>query len=65
MSQAFAPVREQLKKHGVRFGTNLVVKSNPKPYIHAEIFFDDIRTVFGAHLTEFLRFDELSEEMAV
>jgi hypothetical protein len=37
-SQDFASVREQLKKHGVRFGANLVLKSNPKPYINSEIF---------------------------
>jgi hypothetical protein len=34
------PVRAQLKKRGVRFGTDLIMKSNAKPYINAEIFLD-------------------------
>jgi hypothetical protein len=45
-SQASRPVQEQLKKHVVRFGTNIVLRSNPKPCINAERFLDYIRAVF-------------------
>jgi hypothetical protein len=37
-SQDSASVREQLKKHGVRFGTGLVLKSNAEPDINREMF---------------------------
>jgi hypothetical protein len=45
-SQNFPPVQEQLRKHGVRFGRNLILKSNSRTYVNAEIFPDDIRSVF-------------------
>jgi hypothetical protein len=35
ISQDSPSVREQLKKHGVRLGTDVIVKSNGKPYINA------------------------------
>jgi hypothetical protein len=35
-SQASRPVREQLKKHGVRYGTDFVLRLNPKPDSNAE-----------------------------
>jgi hypothetical protein len=37
-SQDLSAVREQLKKHGVRFGTDFVSKSNLKPDINLKIF---------------------------
>jgi hypothetical protein len=34
-SQAPTSVQKRLKKEGVRFGTDFVLRSNPKPYINA------------------------------
>jgi hypothetical protein len=45
-SSGSAVVCEQLKKHGVRVGVDLVMKVHPKPYVNAEICFDYIKTVF-------------------
>jgi hypothetical protein len=64
-SQDSPSVREQLKKHGVRFGTDLIMKSNAKPYVSAEIFLDSIQTVFLPNLAELWRLDEFAEEIAV
>jgi hypothetical protein len=57
--------REQLKKHDVRFRTDLIMKSNAKRYISAEIFLDYVQTVFLSNLAELRRLDEFAEEMAV
>jgi hypothetical protein len=64
-SQDSLSVREQLKKHGVRFGTDLIMKSNAKPYVSAGIFLDHVQTVFLPNLAELRRLDEFAEEMAV
>jgi hypothetical protein len=64
-SQKSPSVREQLKKHRVRFGTGLIITSNAKPYINAEIFLDCVQTVFLSNLAELRRLDEFVEEMAV
>jgi hypothetical protein len=56
-SQAPTSVRERLKKEGVRFSTDFVLRSNPKPYINAEIFLDYIRTVFLSNLAELRTLD--------
>jgi hypothetical protein len=64
-SQSSLSVREQLKKHGVRFGTDLIMKLNAKPYINADIFFDYVQTVFLSNLAELRRLDTFAEEMAV
>jgi hypothetical protein len=64
-SQDSPSVREQLKKRGVRFGTDLIMKSNAKPYIHEEISTDDVQTVFLSNLAELQRLDEFAEEMTV
>jgi hypothetical protein len=64
-SQDSVPVQEQLKKHGVRFGTELILKSNRKPYVKAEIFLDCVQTVFLPSLSEFRTLDEFTEEFAV
>jgi hypothetical protein len=61
----FASVGEQLKKHGVGFGTDLVLKSNLKRHVREEIFRDYIGTVFSSTLTEFHVLDKFTEEMAV
>jgi hypothetical protein len=64
-SQASRPVREQLKKHGVQFGTYFVLRSNPKPSINAKSFLDDIRTVFLPNLAELRTLDGFAEETGV
>jgi hypothetical protein len=64
-SQDSAPVRKQLKKHGVHFGTNLMLISNSKPYINSEIFLDYIRTVFLLNLTELRTLRQFAEDIAV
>ena len=64
-SQRSTAVQEQLKKQGVRLGTDFVLRSNPKPYINAEIFLDYIRTVFLPNLAELRTLDAFSEETAV
>jgi hypothetical protein len=64
-SQDFPSVREQLKKHGVRFGTDLMMKSNAKPDINAEIFVDYVWTVLLPNPGELRRLNEFAEEMVV
>jgi hypothetical protein len=46
-------------------GTDLIIKSNAKPDINAEIFLDDVQTVFLPDLGELRGLDEFAEEMAV
>jgi hypothetical protein len=43
----------------------MIMKSNAKPYINAEIFLDSVQTVFRPRLAELRRLDEFAEEMAV
>jgi hypothetical protein len=62
-SQDSPTVCEKLKKYGVRFGTDLTMKSNAKPYINVEIFLDYVRTVLLPNLGEFRGLDEFAEEM--
>jgi hypothetical protein len=57
-SQMSAPIREQLKKDDVHFGTDLILKSNLKPSINVEIRLDSMRTVFLPNLTEVGTLDE-------
>jgi hypothetical protein len=64
-SQAATSVQERLKKEGVRFGTDFVLRSNPKPYIHAESFLDYIRTVFLPNIAELRTLDGFAGETGV
>jgi hypothetical protein len=64
-SQASRPVPEQFKKQGVRFSTDFVLRSNPKPYINAESFLDYIQTVFLPNLAELRTLDAFAEETGV
>jgi hypothetical protein len=64
-SQAPASVQERLKKEGVRFGTDFVLRSNPSRYINAEIFLDSIWTVFLPNLAELRTLDAFTEETGV
>jgi hypothetical protein len=49
----------------VRFGTELIRKSNAKPCINAENFLDSVQTVFRPNLAELWRLDEFTDEMTV
>jgi hypothetical protein len=60
--QAPTSVQERLKKEGVRLDTDFVLRSNPSPYINAEIFLDYIRTVFLPNLAELRKLEAFTEE---
>jgi hypothetical protein len=45
-------VREQLKKHGIQLGTDLVMTSNAKPYINTDVVCDDIPIVVDLNHAE-------------
>jgi hypothetical protein len=45
-----SPVQEQLRKQGVLFGRDSILKSNHRSYFKVKIFFDDMKTVFLSHL---------------
>jgi hypothetical protein len=64
-SQDLASVREQLKKHSVRFGADFVLKSNTTLYINPIIFLDYIRAVFLLNLAELRTSDDFAEEIGV
>jgi hypothetical protein len=63
--QDFSSVQQQLKQPSVGFGMHLVLKSDLKPYINVEKFFDSIRIVILSNLGELLALDEFAGEMAV
>jgi hypothetical protein len=64
-SQDSTRIREQLKKSGVRFGTDFILKQRSKPYINAEIFMEYIRLVFLPNLNELRSLDQFADEDAV
>jgi hypothetical protein len=49
-SQNSSPVQKQLRKQLVPFGRDLILKSNDRPYVSAEIFLDDIKIMFLLYL---------------
>jgi hypothetical protein len=61
-SQDSPVVRAQLKKRCVRFGTAFLWKSRAKPYTNAEIFEEDIHTVFLPNLDELRNLEEFAAE---
>jgi hypothetical protein len=63
--QAPVSVQERIKKEGVRFSTDFVLRLNPKPYINTEIFLDSIRTVFLPNLAELSTLDAFTEGTGV
>jgi hypothetical protein len=63
--QAPTSVQERLKKEGVRFSTDFVLRSNPSPYINTKIFLDYIRMVFLPNLAELRKLDAFTEETGV
>jgi hypothetical protein len=64
-SQTPTSVQERPQKEGVRSGTDFVLRSNPKPFIKAEIFFDYIRTIFLPNLAELQTLEGFTEETGV
>jgi hypothetical protein len=64
-SQDSLYVREQLKKKGVRFGTDLILKARQKPYVNVECFPMSIRTVFLPNLNELRTLEKFADEDAV
>jgi hypothetical protein len=64
-SQDSPKVRERLKKHGVRFGTDFILKHRAKPYVNAEIFAESIRMVSIPNLNERGNLEQFADEDAV
>jgi hypothetical protein len=62
---SLGPRAAQKVRCSVRTGTDLVMKSNAKPNINAEMFLDDVQTVFLPNRAELRRLDECAEEMVV
>jgi hypothetical protein len=58
-------LQQRLKTRGVRFGTNFVLKSRGKSDINAEIFSEDIRTVFIPNLNELRSLEQFARAEAV
>jgi hypothetical protein len=65
ISQDPLPVRENLKKRGVRFSTDFILKARSKSCIKAEFFLDSIRTVFLLNPYELSVFEEFADEDAM
>jgi hypothetical protein len=64
-SQDSSLVREQLRTHGVRFGTYLILKQRAKAYANGEIFPEYIRMVFLPNFNELRSLEEFTDEDAV
>jgi hypothetical protein len=64
-SQDSASIRDQLKKHGLRFGTDMIIVLNAKPHISAGIFLDYIQVVFLSHLAELIPLDIFTDSSHV
>jgi hypothetical protein len=64
-SQDSSRVREQLRTHDVRFGTDLILKQRAKAYVNGEIFLEYIRMVFRPNLNELRSLEEFADEDAV
>jgi hypothetical protein len=64
-SQDSSRVREQLRTHGVRFDTEIILKQRAKAYLNGKIFLEYIRMVFLPNLNELRSLEEFSDEDAV
>jgi hypothetical protein len=64
-SENSSSVQEQLRKQGVRFGKDLILKSDRRPYVNTKIFLDDIKIVFLSFLVGFRDLAEFSTEHTV
>jgi hypothetical protein len=60
-----SPLHEDLRKHSVHFGRDLLLKSNQRPYINADFFLDYIRTVSLTYLARLLGLVAVAEEVVV
>jgi hypothetical protein len=60
-----SPSRKHLKRHGVRFGRDVNLKSNQKLCISAAIFLDYIRTVFSTYIDTLPGLAVFVQEVAV
>jgi hypothetical protein len=64
-SQDSPKVRERLTKHGVRFGTDFILKHRAKSYINTEMFAEYIRMMFIPNLNELRNLEQFANEDAV
>jgi hypothetical protein len=64
-SQDSFSVREKLKKHSLRFGTDLTMKSSAKPWINVAMLLDYIQTVFLPNRVESSGLNGFDEEIAL
>jgi hypothetical protein len=58
-------VQEQLKKRGVRFGTDLILNGPAKPFIKTAIFTENIRTVVFLNLDKLRSLVEFARIMSL
>jgi hypothetical protein len=65
ISQDSLPVRENLKKRGVRFGIDFILKGRLKPDIKAEFCLSYLRTMFLPNLKELRALEKFAHEDAV
>jgi hypothetical protein len=61
-SQNSSPVQEHLNRHGGRFATHLILKTDQRAQVKADIFLDSIRTVFSPYLVNPRGLAAFSEE---
>jgi hypothetical protein len=61
-SQDSLPIRENLKKRDVPFGTDFILKARSRPDINAKFSLDYIRTVFFPNLNELRALEEFADE---
>jgi hypothetical protein len=64
-SEESPALREQLKKRGVRFVQDFILKSCVKAYLNAEIFQEYVMAVFLPNLNELRRREQFLEQEAV
>jgi hypothetical protein len=65
ISQNSPTVQEQLKKQSVPVGRDMILQLNQKPYIHADIFLDYMRTVFLPYLDALRGLAVFAQEIVV
>jgi hypothetical protein len=64
-SKNSSPVQEYRNNHAVRFGGELLLKSNHRPCFNARIFLNLVRTVFLPYLFRHRDLGAFAEEIAV
>jgi hypothetical protein len=64
-SQNSPVVQEHLKKQAIRFGRDIALTINHRPYLEAGIFLDGIRTIFLPYLDTLPGLAVLAQEIAV